>query len=386
MQQIAISWLTYRMTKSALLLGYIGFSSMIPTFFLAPFGGIIADRWHRHRILILTQFFSMIQAFILAYLVLSNQVAIWHLISLGIFLGCINSIDIPVRQAFTVDMVENQEDLANAIALNSSMVNGARLVGPSIAGIMISLVGEGICFLLNGISYLAVIAALFSMNIQQKKIRTEPQNLVKGLKEGWDYVMGFFPIKAILALLALVCFMGTPYAVLMPIFAKEILCGGPHTLGFLMGAAGMGALIAALFLASRKNARGLASWIAGAAAVFGLSLISFSQSRNLSLSLVLMSIAGFSMMLQMASSNIILQTLVEEDKRGRVMSFYTMAFMGMTPFGSILAGALANQIGAPGTILLSGSGCILGAILFAVKLPAFRKSAIPIYEKKGILP
>ncbi|MBN2144717.1 MAG: MFS transporter [Candidatus Aureabacteria bacterium] len=385
MQQIAISWLVYRMSRSPFLLGLIGFSSMVPTFIFAPFGGIMADRWNRHRIIIITQILAMFQAFLLAYLVLSDQIAIWHLVGLGIFLGCVNSVDIPVRQAFTVDIVEKPEDLGNAIALNSSMVNSARLLGPSMAGVMIGIVGEGICFLINGISYLAVIAALFNMEIAAKQNQKLPHpHITKGLKEGWSYVMNFFPIKSILFLLALICLLGTPYVVLMPVFAKEILFGGPHTLGFLMGSSGVGALCAAFFLASRKNVRGLTRWLVLSSVAFGLSLILFSQSHHLPLSLILMSLAGFSMMMQMASSNIILQTLVDEDKRGRVMSFYTMAFMGMTPFGSIMAGVLAERIGAPCTLLISGTGCIMAAVLFASRLGEFRKMVIPVYENKGI--
>jgi len=368
-QNIAMSWLVYSLTNSALLLGIVGFAGQIPTFLLTPFAGVLVDRWNRHRILVVTQTLAMLQAFILALLVLTGNVTVWHIIPLSVFLGLVNAFDIPARQTFVVEIIENRKDLGNAIALNSSMFNGARLLGPSIAGVLIATVGEGICFLLNGISYLAVIAALLAMRVTPKKVEIKKSHILHGLKEGFFYASGFAPIRYILLLLSLISLVGMPYAVLMPIFAKEILHGGAHTLGFLVGFSGTGALVGAVFLASRKSAGGLVKNIPLATGIFGVGLIVFSQSRVLWLSLLLMLITGFGMMVQMASSNTLIQTVVDDDKRGRVMSFYTMAFMGMAPFGSLLAGGLASKIGAPNTLLIGGIATILGAIVFAVRLP-----------------
>jgi MFS family permease len=385
MQQIAMNWLVYRLTHSAILLGLVGFSSRIPTFVFASFAGVLADRWNRHRALVVTQTLSTVQALILAALVLTGTISIWHVILLSFSLGFINAFDIPIRQSFVVDMVERREDLGNAIALNSSLVNGARLVGPSIAGMLMATLGEGICFLLNGISFLAVIVALLAMRIKQPD-RSEKQNpnVLRGLQEGFSYAFGFAPIRSILLLLALVSLMGMPYMVLMPIFAGKILHGGPQAFGFLLGASGSGALIGALYLASRRSVLGLGRIIVIASGLFGIGLIVFSLSRVFWLSLLSMLLTGFGMMVQMASSNTVLQTIVEEDKRGRVMSFYTMAFMGMVPFGSLLAGSLANMIGAPNTVMVGGIACIFGSALFAKKLATLREMVRPIYIEKGI--
>jgi MFS family permease len=385
MQQIAMSWLVFDLTHSAFLLGIVNFASRIPTFLLASFAGVLVDRWNRHRILVVTQILSMIQALVLAFLVLSGRIAVWQIICLSLILGLINALDIPSRQSFVIDMVETKEDLGNAIALNSSMVNGARLVGPSIAGLLIATVGEGVCFLLNGLSFIPVIASLLAMKIRPDLSPRKNTKVLQGLKEGVRYAFGFPPIRSVLLLLALVSFMGMPYTVLMPIFAEEILHGGPQTLGFLMGATGVGALAGAMFLASRKNVLGLGRIIVFAASVFGLGLIAFSLSRMFWLSMVLMPITGFGMMVQMTSSNTILQTIVEEDKRGRVMSFYTMAFMGMVPFGSLFAGSVAHRVGAPATVAIGGIACIVGSIAFARELPSLRKMVRPIYIEKGIL-
>ncbi len=386
MQRIAMSWLVYRLTNSAFLLGVVGFAGQIPTFLLAPFSGVWTDRWNRHRILVVTQILAMIQALILAILVLTGSIAVWHIIFLSMVLGSVNAFDIPARQAFIVDMVEKREDLGNAIALNSSMFNSARLIGPSIAGILIAAVGEGICFLLNGISYLAVIAALLAMKITPRKPQTKKTHVLQGLKEGFSYAFRFPPIRSILLLLALISLMGMPYAVLMPIFAKEILHGGPHTLGFLMAASGIGALTGAMYLASRRSVLGLGKTIPLAASIFGVGLIVFSLSRASWLSYSLMLVTGLGMMVHMASSNTVLQTIVEDDKRGRVMSFYAMAFMGTAPFGSLLAGGLASSIGAPHTLMIGGAFCILGSLMFASKLSSLREMVRPIYAKIGIIP
>ena len=385
MQLVAVSWLTYRLTSSALLLGIVGFASRIPTFALAPFAGVLADRWNRHRILVITQALSMIQAMILAILVLTGSVAVWHVVILSLSLGFINTLDIPARQSFIADMVENREDLGNAIALNSSIVNGARLVGPSIAGLLVATLGEGICFLLNGLSFIAVIGALIAIKITPQKRDFQRSHFLKRLKEGFSYAFGFKPIRYLLFLLALVSLMGMPYTVLMPIFAEKILGGGPQSLGFLLGAAGVGALVGSLYLASRKSVLGLGKVIVVSAIIFGTGLVAFSLSRLFWLSLVFMLFTGCGMMVQMAATNTILQTLTDEDKRGRIMSFYTMAFMGMAPFGSLLAGSLADLVGAPDTVMIGGFACILASLLFALKLPSLRVIARPIYVSRGIL-
>jgi MFS family permease len=386
MQRVALSWLVYRLTNSPFLLGLVGFSGQIPVFLLAPFAGVLADRWDRRRILILTQTLAMVQAFVLSFLVLTGMIRIWHIISLSVFLGMINSFDMPTRQSFVVEMIGGKKDLGNAIALNSSMVNGARLLGPTIAGILIAAVGEGTCFLINALSYLAVIASLLAMKIERKEIRAKGANVWHGLGEGFRYALGFEPIWAILLMLALISLVGMPYVVLMPIFAKDILRGGPDAFGFLMGSTGVGALVGAVVLASRKSVLGLGRMIPTAASIFGCGLIAFSFSNVLVLSMLLMLAAGFGQMVQMASSNTLLQTIVEDDKRGRVMSFYAMAFMGLTPVGSLFAGFLASKIGAPWTVCGGGIACTLGAAFFAKRLPALRAKARPIYVQMGIIP
>ena len=386
MQQIAISWLVYSLSNSVFLLGLIGFLGQLPTLLFAPFAGVIADRHHRHRIIIMTQILAMIQAFILAFLVLSKHVEIWHLIVLSIFLGLISSLDIPVRQSFIIEMLENKEDLSNAIALNSSMVNMAKLVGPSIAGIVIAAAGEGVCFLLNGISYVAVIISLLMMKIKDKELKFSRRPVLHNLKEGFNYAYNFEPIRYILLLLAIVSLTAVPYSILMPVFAKDIFHGGPQTLGFLVAMAGIGAFIGALYLAGRSSVVGLGRILAWASACFGIGIIIFAESRILWLSMILLLGTGFAMIVQAAASNTILQTIVDEDKRGRIMSFYTMAFMGMMPLGSLLAGTLASKIGAPNTLILGGSCCFISAILFLKKLPAIRAKIRPIYIKKGIIP
>ncbi len=385
MQQIALTWLVYRMTNSAFLLGFVGFAGQVPSFILGPFSGVVADRVNRHKALFVTQGLSMLQAAILAFLTLTGAIAVWHIIVLSILLGIINAFDIPIRQSFLLEMIENREDLGNAIALNSSMFNGARLVGPAVAGVMIAAIGEGPCFLLNSISYIAVILALAAMKIPRRHIEKSSGGVFTGFAEGARYAFGFLPIRNILLLLALVSVMGLPYSVLMPIFARDILGGGPHTLGFLMSATGVGALSGALLLASRKSVRGLGKWISNATITFGLGLIAFSFSRILTLSILLLFVVGFGMMVQMASSNTILQTIVDDDKRGRIMSFYTMAFMGMAPLGSLLAGSFASTIGAPYTLLIGGVVCIAGAAYFASQLPELRKEIRPVYERLGIV-
>lgn len=373
MQKIAMSWLVYRLTGSVFLLGIVGFTGQIPTFLFAPIAGVLADRWNKRRIFIITQIFAMAQALCLALLVMTNTVQVWQIISLSIVLGIINAFDIPARQSFLVEMIECREDLGNAIALNSSMVNGARLLGPSIAGVLIAAVGEGLCFLINGLSYIGVIWALMAMEICPAKKPAVRKNILHDLKEGVVYAFGFAPIRFVILLLGLVSLMGMPYHVLMPVFAKEVFHGGPHTLGFLMGATGGGALAGAVYLASRKAVLGLGRKIPFAAGLFGFGLIAFSHCTIYPLALALMFITGFGMMVEMAGSNTALQTMVDDDKRGRVMAFYTMAFMGMAPFGSLIAGALAGTIGAPNTLMFGGAFCVIGALLFLRKLPELKE-------------
>ena len=387
MTRIATSWLVYRLTDSAWLLGVVGFAGQIPTFLLAPFAGVWVDRLNRHRLLLVTQILAMLQSFALAMLALTNRITVWDVIWLSAFQGLINAFDMPARQAFVVEMVEDREDLGNAIALNSSMVNMARLIGPSLAGIIIAAVGEGYCFLIDGFSYLAVIASLLMMQLKPEiAIRQRAKSMIGELKEGWTYVSRSSAIGALLLLLALVSLVGMPYTVLMPIFAGSILHGGAHTLGFLMGASGVGALAGAVHLASRKTVLGLGRVNAISAALFGAGLITFALSRWLWLSLPLMFVTGLGMMQQMASTNTILQTIVEPEKRGRVMSYYTMAFVGMAPFGSLIAGTVAAHIGAPRTLLISGICCILGAMWFLNNLKDVRREVRPIYAELGILP
>jgi MFS family permease len=386
MQMVAVAWLVYRLTNSPFLLGIVGFVGQIPTFIFSPFAGVFADRLNRKNMLLITQSLAMLQALVLSLLIFSGHIQVWHIIVLSALLGVINSFDLPVRQAFTVEMIEDREDLSNAIALNSSMVNAARLIGPSIAGILIASVGEGMCFLLNALSYIAVIASLLAMKISKAQVKSVNRNIFLELKEGFRYAFNFYPIKIILILLALISLMGVPYQVLMPVFARDIFHGGPRILGFLVAMSGFGALAGALYLAARRTVLGLGRIIALTAGLFGVCIIAFSFSRILWVSMAILFFGGFGMMVQMASSNIILQTIVDEDKRGRVMSFYTMSFMGTAPFGSLLAGSLASKIGAPNTLLFGGICCIIGACLFSVKLPLMRKQTHPIYAKKGIIP
>src|SRR4051812_44726132 len=387
MTRIATSWLVYRLTGSALLLGLVGFAGQIPSFLLAPFAGVLIDRWDRHRLLVVTQILAMVQSAALAALALAGVINIWHVLALSLFQGLINAFDMPARQAFVVQMVDDRADLSNAIALNSSMVNAARLLGPSIGGVLIAAVGEGWCFFWDALSYLAVIASLVLMRLPPRPQRAAARS--KGLpelREGLAYVAASPPLRSILLLLALVSLVGMPYTVLMPVFASTVLHGGPHTLGFLMAATGVGALLGAVFLARRRSVLGLGKVIPITAALFGVSLAAFSLSRVLGLSLVLLLVTGTGFMVTMSASNTILQTLVEDNKRGRVMSFYTMAIMGMTPFGSLLAGGLASRIGAPSTLLFGGLGCIAAALGFALLLPRLRVLVRPIYVEMGILP
>jgi MFS family permease len=385
MTQVATSWLVYRLTNSALLLGIVGFSGQIPAFLLTPFAGVWVDRLNRHTVLKATQFLSMLQSFVLAALTLSGVVNIWHIAGLMMFQGVVNAFDMPARQTFVIEMIEDRSDLPNAIALNSSMLNGSRLIGPSIAGAIIAFAGEGFCFLIDGFSYLAVIGSLLLMNIQPGARRVH-ENIWLELREGLGYIAGFVPIRSILTLVAALSFAGAPYSVLLPVFASDILHGGPHTLGFLSAASGVGALLSAIMLAFRRNIVGLGRAMKITAFTFGAGLILFSFSSNFWLSLLLMFVCGFSMMQSYSAGNTIMQTIVAEGKRGRVMSFYTLAVIGMLPFGSLLSGMLADKIGAPLTVALGGTFVIVCAVWFARKLEQIRTIVRPIYRELGILP
>ncbi|HEY1954284.1 MAG TPA: MFS transporter [Polyangiaceae bacterium] len=362
--RVATSWLVYRLTGSALLLGVVGFAGQLPTFLLAPFAGVLVDRWSRHRVLVVAQVLSMLQSALLAFFALTKTITVWHVLALVAFQGLINAFDTPARQAFVVDMVEDRADLSNAIALNSSMVNGARLIGPSIAGVLIAAFGEGWCFAIDAVSYVAVIVSLLMMVVTPKPPRTKKSRVLEELGEGFRYAARHVEIRSVLLLLAVVSLVGMPYMVLMPIFASKVLHGGPHTLGALTAASGAGAITGALWLASRKDETGIKRIIVLGGVTFGAGLIALGASHWVWLSLTLMLATGGGMMIQMAGSNTLIQTCVDEDKRGRVMSFYTMAFFGMAPFGSLAAGVLADRIGAQGTVIAGGIATLIAVAAF----------------------
>ena len=384
--RIATSWLVYRLTGSALLLGIVGFCGQIPTLVLSPLAGVLVDRYDRHRILVATQVLSMLQSLALALLAIPGIITVGEILALQVVQGVINAFDTPARQSLLIDLIEDRADLPNAIALNSSMVNGARIIGPSIGGIVIAAVGEGWCFMLDAISYLAVLASLFAMRVVHRARARGDSRVGEELRSGFQYVSRFLPIRTALILLALVSTMGMPYSVLMPAIASQVLHGGAHTLGFLMTASGLGALAGALYLAARRSVVGLGRAMAVSTLLFGAGLMVFSLSRWLWLSLLVLPVVGAGMMVEMAATNTLLQTLAEEDMRGRVMSFYTMAFLGTAPIGSLIAGVVAARFGAPMTVLLGGIACIAGAGWFAMRLPALLALVRPIYEARGILP
>jgi MFS family permease len=372
MQSVAQSWLVYRLTGSAVLLGLVGFASLIPVFLLAPIGGALADRLSRHRIIVVTQIAAMLLAFILAGLTLTHRIHVWHLFVLAALLGAAYAFYVPAASAFVVDMV-GKEDLMNAIALNSSLVNGARIVGPAIAGILVASIGEGWCFLLNGVSYIAVIAGFMMMSITPHRKVPLPGSPLADIVEGFRFVWRTGPVRALLLLLGALSLFGTPYAVLMPIFADKILHGGASALGLLMGASGVGALIGALSLAVRNKVYGLGRWVTVSTAGFGASLILFSLSHSFWLSAALLLPVGFTMMIEMAASNTLIQAMVPDNLRGRVMAVYSMMFMGMAPIGALVAGSLAQSLGAPRTVMFGGAVCIIGAGIFALRLPKLRE-------------
>ena len=383
--RIATSWLVYRLTGSALLLGVVGFCGQIPTLLLAPFAGVLVDRWDRHRILVVTQVLSMLQSLALAVMVFTGTITVGWILALQVVQGIINAFDTPARQAFVVQMVEDRADLPNAIALNSSMVNASRILGPSIGGIVIAAVGEGWCFLADAISYLAVIASLFAMRVTPRPLPPRDTRIREEMRVGFEYVSRFLPVRSALLLLSLVSILGMPYTVLMPMISSTILHGGAHTLGFLMTASGVGALVGALYLASRSSVLGLGRIMVLSTATFGAGLIIFSLSRTLWFALLALPFVGAGMMITMAATNTIIQTVVSEELRGRVMAFYTMAFLGTAPIGSLLAGVAADRIGPTATIRVGGVACIAAALWFASRLPALRILVRPIYVERGII-
>jgi MFS family permease len=383
MQSVAQSWLVYKLTGSGLLLGAVGFVSQIPVFLFAPLGGIAADRLNRQRIVIATQVASMLLAFVLAWLTLSGKVQVWHVFVLAALLGVVNAFDIPGRQSFLVDMV-GKGDLMNAIALNSSMFNGARVVGPAVAGILVARIGEGWCFFVNGVSYIAVIIGLFLMKVECPRRAPKHSSPLDDMVEGFRFVSQTAPIRALLLLLGLVSLAGMPYVVLMPIFADRILHGGARGLGILMGATGVGALLGALTLAFRSGVKGLGRLVMWCCAGFGASLVLFSLSRSFWLAVILLLPVGYFIMLQMACSNTLIQVMVPDSLRGRVMAVYSMMFMGMAPIGALLGGALSDRLGAPLTVAIGGIASIVAAGWFGLQLPKIRVEARQLIVAQGM--
>jgi MFS family permease len=387
MQNVAVGWLAYRLTGSPLVLGLIAFFNQFPMFLMAPLAGALADRWSRYRMVATAQWMAMIQAAVLAVLVLTGVVQVWHLLALSAFLGVASGIDVPARQALLVRMVRGTDDLPNAIALNSAMFNAARLVGPAVAGLLIGITGEGPIFLINALTYIPVMFALRALESLRDRPTSAPSGSVFGaMREGFHYAFHFTPVRSVLLLLALISLVGMPYVVLLPVFAGEILGGGARTLGVLNSAAGLGALTGTIYLASRSTVRGLGKVIAGATALLGLGLVTFAFSRATLLSAVLLLAVGSGLVVATASINTILQTVVDESMRGRVMSLFTMAFVGLSPLGSVIGGALAVRIGAPLTVAIGGTVCMLVALWFATRLPALREVIRPIYVSRGIIP
>jgi len=385
MQQTALSWLAYRLTGSALLLGTVVFAGQISACVASPLAGVLADRWNRRRTVLVTQSLSMIHAVLTTVLVVTGVITIWQIIALTVVIGLINALDMPTRQALVVDMIEDRADLGNAIALNSLIFHGARLVGPTAAGLLIAAVGEWPCFLLNAISYLAVLVALLAMRIAPRASEAPSSHLLHGVREGVDYAFRSMPIRTILALVAMVGLVGTPLGVLMPVYAKKVLGGGSETYGLLLAVSGLGAMGGCLLLASRKSVLGLGRLMVLMIALLGAATIGVACTRILEVSLVLVTLIGFAVMVALAASNTILQTIVDEDKRGRATSLYMMAFMGTAPIGSLLAGGFADVFGTPWTVAISGVICIGGALLFALRLPALRAGIHPIYMREGVI-
>ncbi len=384
MTKLATTWLVYHLTHSALLLGVVSFSGQIVSFLLGPFAGVWVERLERRKLLVWTQAAAAIQSLALAALTLAHVITLGEIIALTALQGLINAFDMPGRQSFLSQMVDDRNDLSNAIAINSSMANGARLIGPAIAGIVIGVAGEGWCFLIDGVSYFAVIASLLLMRIKPMESRRKSASMLEQMREGWDYVRTFRPMRTILLLFSLISLMGFPYGVLLPVFAAQVLHGGAYTLGWLTAASGVGALTSALSLAVRKSVVGLSRMLQIASAMLGAALILFGLSHTLWLSLILMVFAGFGLIQCSSVSNTIIQSLVPDDKRARVMSYYTMAFFGAAPFGSLLAGALAHRIGAPHTVIFTGACCLAGSLWFTFELPKVTAAMRPVYREMGL--
>ncbi len=373
-QRLALPWLVWRLTGSPFLLGLVAFAGWIPAILLSPIAGALIDRWDRYRVLIITQVLSMVQAIILTVLYFMGETPIWVIIGLSLFLGCINAFDVPARQAFVIDMVDDKKDLGNAIALNSSLFNGARLVGPSVAGLLIAATNEGVCFLINALSFIFVLASLFAMRLRKSEHMPSKESFIREITDGFRYSFGNLPVRSLLVLLGILSVMGMPYIVLLPVLTSEILNAGSRTYGFLMGAVGLGALVGALYLASRKGTRGLWRTIAIASAVFGTGVVLLSLTGDLVLSLMVLFVIGLSMITTTAATNTMLQTIAEEEKRARVMGFYSMALLGAFPIGSLIAGTMADLLGVRTTLAIGGSISIIAALFFSWRLPAIMEA------------
>ena len=386
MTRLATSWLVYRLTDSAFLLGVVAFAGQAPSILLPPLAGVWLDRFDRHRVLVITQVLSMLQSLALAALVLSDTVTMPWVIVLTVFQGVVNAVEIPTRQASVVRMIDDRADLGNALALNSSNFNAARLVGPAIAGPVVAAIGEGYCFLIDGLSYIAVIWGLLSMQLKPEPRSTERRDVWHELRDGWQYIVASTPIRTLLIFLAAIGVMSAPYSTLTPILAGRTLGGGAHTLGFLMAATGIGALVCAVRLVLRSSVVGLVRTAAVAIVGFGICCALLGLSRHLWLSMLLMMATGYGLMYQVVATNTIVQTIVDDDKRGRVMSFYTVALAGSGPIGSLLGGTLAARIGVETTYMVAGAACLVSALWFWRQLPAIRAAVRPRYVELGILP
>jgi MFS family permease len=386
MTRLATAWLVYRITDSAFLLGVVNFAGQLPSFFLPPLAGVWVDRWDRHKVLVATQVAAMAQSLALAALTLSGRINMPWVIGLTLFQGVINAIEIPTRQSFVVRMIDDRADLSNAIALNSSNFNAARLVGPAVAGAVVAAVGEGYCFLIDGLSYIAVIGGLLAMKLTPDQRMRSRRHIRHELAEGWKYVAGSAAIRSILIFLAVIGIVGAPCTVLAPMIAGQTLGGGANTLGFLMAASGVGALICAVRLVFRRSVVGLGRLMTIAVAMFGIGCVLLGLSRWLWISMMLMAVTGYGLMYQIVATNTIVQTIVEDDKRGRVMSFYTIALLGSAPIGSLLSGSLAARIGVQPTFVVSGTACALAALWFWRQLPEIRRAVRPRYVELGIIP
>jgi len=383
-QQLAVSWLVYRLTGSAMLLGVLSFAANLPVLLLAPFAGLWSDRLNRHRMMLATQVLEMLQAGALAALAFSGLIQTWHIIALTMLLGTCVAVELPVRHAYLLELVGDKQDLPNAVAMTSLVANCGRLIGPAIAGVLINRFSEATCFLINALSYVAVLASFALIRVRPQPSAAAHPPVLHGIKEGIAYAWCTVPIRLLLMLLAVVAFSAAPYGTLMPAIVHEAFAGGAETLGFLVGAAGMGAVCGTLVLASRRNVRGLTRLISTAALIAGCALIGLSWSRQLAFSLALMAAIGFSILVISVSVNMILQTIVDDDKRGRVMSLYTAAFLGVVPLGGLAAGMLADRIGAMATVLAGGVTCALAALYMLRKLPLLRRHIRPIYARLGI--